>query len=245
MKKDLGTSPSRRKRRKLRPWVINIIDISKAIGESIVRLSIIVLIVIGGMKIFSNPSAELTSDLNNVKDEVVEEIKKEETIVVEESHEDIIARLVADVESGKAGNGDARKEYLGEYYSEVQSIINTKYKDTSTKKRGEVIKATSGNKQVYQDYAHTLLLEYGWSEADFNALIILWERESNWNPNATNKSSGAHGIPQSLPASKMASEGDDYMTNYQTQIRWGLKYIKNRYGNPTAALAHSDRKGWY
>lgn len=243
MKKDLGTSPSR-KRRKLKPWAINTIDVSKAIGESIVRLSIIVLIVMGGLRIFDTPSAELTSDLNNVKDEVVEEIKKEE-IVVEESHEDIIARLVADVESGKAGNGAARKEYLGEYYSEVQSIINTKYKDTSTSKRGEVIKATSGNKKVYQDYAHTLLLEYGWSEADFDALVVLWERESNWNPNATNKSSGAHGIPQSLPASKMASEGDDYMTNYQTQIRWGLKYIKNRYGSPTAALAHSDRKGWY
>ena len=73
----------------------------------------------------------------------------------------------------------------------------------------------------------------------------LWERESNWNPNAHNKSSGAHGIPQSLPASKMASEGADYYTNGKTQIRWGLKYIKNRYGTPAQAWAHSQQKGWY
>ena len=73
----------------------------------------------------------------------------------------------------------------------------------------------------------------------------LWNRESHWNPNAHNKRTGAHGIPQSLPAKKMASEGADYYTNGYTQIRWGLKYIKGRYGSPSAAWAHSQRKGWY
>lgn len=98
----------------------------------------------------------------------------------------------------------------------------------------------------YQAYAKDLCINtYGWTENDFQCLIKLWNRESGWNPNAHNKSSGAHGIPQSLPASKMASEGADYYTNGKTQIRWGLKYIKGRYGSPSKAWAHSQSKGWY
>ena len=97
-----------------------------------------------------------------------------------------------------------------------------------------------------QSYAHDLIIgTYGWSEYDFECLVKLWNRESGWNPNAHNNSSGAHGIPQSLPASKMASEGNDYYTNGYTQIRWGLKYIQGRYGSPSAAWEHSQRKGWY
>lgn len=98
----------------------------------------------------------------------------------------------------------------------------------------------------YQAYAKDLVINtYGWSEYDFECLVKLWNRESGWNPNSHNSSSGAHGIPQSLPASKMASEGADYYTNGYTQIRWGLKYIKGRYSSPSAAWAHSQSKGWY
>lgn len=98
----------------------------------------------------------------------------------------------------------------------------------------------------YQNYAHDLVINtYGWSEHDFECLIKLWNRESGWRANAHNPSSGAHGIPQSLPASKMASEGADYYTNGYTQIRWGLKYIDGRYGTPSNAWAHSESHGWY
>ena len=90
-----------------------------------------------------------------------------------------------------------------------------------------------------------MLNKYLWSESDYQALVNLWERESNWNANAHNKSSGAHGIPQSLPASKMSSEGSDYYTNGYTQIRWGLKYIKERYGSPSKAWKHFQNKNWY
>lgn len=115
-----------------------------------------------------------------------------------------------------------------------------------TSRGGTSVRAATGTKAEYQAYAKNLCINtYGWTENDFNCLVKLWERESNWNPNAHNKSSGAHGIPQSLPASKMASEGDDYYTNGKTQIRWGLKYIKNRYGTPANAWVHSQQKGWY
>lgn len=119
----------------------------------------------------------------------------------------------------------------------AKKYVKAKVKKVSTPK-------VSSN--AYQNYAHDLVIgTYGWSEYDFQCLVKLWNRESGWNPNAHNKSSGAHGIPQSLPASKMRSEGADYYTNGYTQIRWGLKYIKGRYGSPSKAWAHSQRKGWY
>jgi hypothetical protein len=79
----------------------------------------------------------------------------------------------------------------------------------------------------------------------YGCLDRLWTRESGWNYLATNPSSGAYGIPQSLPASKMASAGADWRTNSDTQIRWGLGYISGRYGTPCAAWAHSQAVGWY
>lgn len=87
--------------------------------------------------------------------------------------------------------------------------------------------------------------QYRWGSADYKCLVQLWERESNWNPLADNPTSDAYGIPQALPGSKMASEGSDWRTNPETQIRWGLKYIKERYGSPCVAWDHSERVNWY
>jgi len=85
----------------------------------------------------------------------------------------------------------------------------------------------------------------GWGADQFQCLDSLWTRESNWDPYAKNASSGAYGIPQSLPASKMASVGADYLTNPATQITWGLNYIAGRYGTPCGAWGHSQSVGWY
>lgn len=85
----------------------------------------------------------------------------------------------------------------------------------------------------------------GWEYNEYSCLVKLWDRESNWRWNAHNKSSGAYGIPQALPGTKMASAGDDWQTNPATQIKWGLGYIKNRYKTPCGALAHSDEHNWY
>lgn len=86
---------------------------------------------------------------------------------------------------------------------------------------------------------------YGWGADQLNCLINLWEKESNWNHLAMNPSSGAYGIPQSLPGNKMASAGADWQTNPATQIKWGLQYISERYGTPCGAWGHSQQVGWY
>ena len=79
----------------------------------------------------------------------------------------------------------------------------------------------------------------GWGDDQFACLLSLWNQESGWRVNAENKSSGAYGIPQALPGSKMATVGADWRTNPATQITWGLNYIGGRYGDPCGACAHS------
>ncbi len=139
-------------------------------------------------------------------------------------------------------------EVVPEVKEEANVITESVKKETVVETKQEKLTNTQkpATKNEYQAYAYDKVINlYLWSEEDYDALVKLWNRESEWNPNAHNKSSGAHGIPQSLPASKMASEGKDYYTNGYTQINWGLKYIKERYGSPLAAWAHSERKGWY
>ena len=102
--------------------------------------------------------------------------------------------------------------------------------------------------QGLKNFARNLCInQYNWTEEDVDSLIKLWDKESEWNPTAENPDSGAYGIPQSLPANKMASEGSDYRTNGETQIKWGLKYIKQRYGTPTNAWEtwQSRSPHWY
>ncbi|MFE0642285.1 transglycosylase SLT domain-containing protein [Streptomyces sp. NPDC058877] len=78
--------------------------------------------------------------------------------------------------------------------------------------------------------------------ASFSKIV---EHESHWNHTATNSSSGAYGLVQALPASKMASAGADWKTNPATQIKWGLTYMNERYGSPNAAWAFWQANGWY
>ncbi|MFD2027940.1 G5 domain-containing protein [Promicromonospora aerolata] len=85
----------------------------------------------------------------------------------------------------------------------------------------------------------------GWTGQEWTCLELLWERESGWNYQAANPSSGAYGIPQALPGSKMGSAGSDWATNPATQIEWGLGYIADRYGTPCGAWGHSESVGWY
>jgi hypothetical protein len=97
---------------------------------------------------------------------------------------------------------------------------------------------------VAQAYAAKAVASRGWAPSEFSCLVSLWNRESGWNTHAANPS-GAYGIPQSLPGSKMASAGGDWQNSYQTQITWGLGYISGSYGSPCGAWGHSNAYGWY
>ncbi|WP_341997528.1 lytic transglycosylase domain-containing protein [Microbacterium sp. LWH7-1.2] len=96
-----------------------------------------------------------------------------------------------------------------------------------------------------QATARSMIGGYGWGDDQFGCLVSLWIKESGWNYQAYNRSSGAYGIPQALPGSKMGSAGADWQTNPATQIAWGLGYISGRYGSPCGAWSHSQSTGWY
>lgn len=94
-------------------------------------------------------------------------------------------------------------------------------------------------------YAQAACAQIGWTGSMWEDLVKLWTRESHWRWNAENKSSGAYGIPQSLPANKMASAGANWHEDASIQITWGINYIKSKYGNPSEAWKHSEKFRWY
>lgn len=93
--------------------------------------------------------------------------------------------------------------------------------------------------------ARALMPEYGLSTGEFSCLDSLWTKESGWSTTADNPTSSAYGIPQALPGSKMASAGPSWETNPETQVRWGLGYIRDRYGSACGAWGHSQANNWY
>ncbi|RAY14518.1 lytic transglycosylase domain-containing protein [Actinomadura craniellae] len=96
-----------------------------------------------------------------------------------------------------------------------------------------------------QRIAKQMLPSFGFDpDTQFGCLVELWMKESGWRTTAANPS-GAYGIPQALPGSKMASAGADWRTNPRTQIKWGLNYIKSRYKTPCGGWAAFNRQGWY
>ena len=101
---------------------------------------------------------------------------------------------------------------------------------------------TSGDPR---DIARAMLPQFGFGSDQFACLDSLYNRESGWNVHADNPSSSAYGIPQALPGSKMSSAGSDWADDAATQIRWGLGYIKARYGTPCGAWGHSESHNWY
>jgi hypothetical protein len=95
-----------------------------------------------------------------------------------------------------------------------------------------------------QTYAVIQLAAHGWGPDQFGCLNYIWIRESGWNELAGNPAR-AYGIPQAYPGSKMAAEGSDWLTNPQTQIRWGEDYIQSRYGTPCQAWAFWQARRYY
>lgn len=113
---------------------------------------------------------------------------------------------------------------------------------SSVSRQVELARTPMGAKKVAKSI---LLDEYGFSEKEYKCLNSLWTQESHWNYKARNPRSGAHGIAQALPASKMNVVSTDWRTNPVTQIRWGLRYISIRYETPCKALAKHKRSNYY
>jgi len=105
-----------------------------------------------------------------------------------------------------------------------------------------VARTSSGAKLVAAKWN---ALTYSWNDGQMSCLNTLWTQESHWNFKARNKRSGAYGIPQANPGTKMEAIGSDWRTNPVTQIKWGMSYVKSRYGTPCSALKKSKNSGWY
>lgn len=116
---------------------------------------------------------------------------------------------------------------------------------TTTTGGAPTVYAPPPNPGTAQAIAYQLLPSFGFDAASqYGCLDDIWSRESGWRYNAYN-ASGAYGIPQALPGSKMATAGSDWQTNPATQIKWGLGYIKGRYGTPCNAWAFWEGHSWY
>ena len=124
----------------------------------------------------------------------------------------------------------------GAIFSSELALVST------VSRQVELARTPMGAKKVAKSI---LINEYGFSEKEYKCLNTLWTKESHWNYKARNKSSGAHGIAQALPASKMNVVSTDWRTNPVTQIRWGLRYISIRYETPCKALAKHKRSNYY
>lgn len=134
------------------------------------------------------------------------------------------------------GEDDLTATASGAIFSTQMALVS------AVSRQVELARTPLGAKKVAKSI---LMDEYGFAEKEYKCLNQLWTKESNWNYKARNKNSGAHGIPQALPATKMNVVSTDWRTNPVTQIRWGLRYISIRYETPCKAWAKHKRSNWY
>lgn len=177
-----------------------------------------------------------------------QEIKKEplETITGTK----VVAQGTVPVVAKKATTSCRKKATPTKKKTTKKKVV--KKKTTKKKAKKKVVKKAKKIKYNYrynvaeiQHYMSILNAEYGWSNDDYIAWLMIVKRESSFNPYAVNKKSKATGLCQSLPAKKMATHGSDYLTNYKTQARWCRDYIKNRYGTPQGAWRFWQSHHWF
>lgn len=157
-----------------------------------------------------------------------------------------LAVVGSNVESQDPAFAQSKTEKVSVQNEKGKGQDKTLAKESSKSKNTVSVEITLGTPAKNKVYAEWYIKDkYGWGKKQYRCLARLWGKESAWNHKAHNEGSGAYGIPQSLPADKMASSGKDWKTNPATQIEWGTKYIKLRYGNPCGAFAHFNLKNWY
>ncbi|MBT1180839.1 G5 domain-containing protein [Bifidobacterium sp. CP2] len=138
---------------------------------------------------------------------------------------------------GKVVSSNVFASYVKEAPTDKIVLVGTgsTSSSSSSSASGSASLGTTVPASEMQSWAHDYLISNGYSEEDFTAAVYIINHESGWNPQATNASSGAYGLPQALPGSKMASAGADWATNYQTQFKWFVGYCNGRYGGITKA----------
>ncbi|MDN5796960.1 MAG: lytic transglycosylase domain-containing protein [Intrasporangium sp.] len=147
----------------------------------------------------------------------------------------------ADLAAAKKANAQAKAKAE----KKAKAAAEQKRRKAAEAARAKTIAKAKDNPRAA---ARALMAEHGWtSQAQYSCLVTLWNGESDWRWTASNPSSGAYGIPQSLPGSKMAKFGNDWRTNPVTQMKWGLWYIEQSYGSPCDALSfwQSNSPHWY
>ena len=167
--------------------------------------------------------------------------------------QDSVAAKVDDLKKAQADaqtavDADKTKDtQLQQQLAQIEQAIKDAAAANQRANTPPVTSSSSGNvsPSAAQAIAKSLMPNYGFGTDQWSCLVNLWNYESGWRVNARNSSSGAYGIPQALPPTKMATVGADWLTNATTQIKWGLGYIKSRYGNPCGAWSHERSYSWY
>lgn len=157
-------------------------------------------------------------------------------------HQAVLAKQAAAQKAAAARKARAVLAAKQAAAKQASSQQSSSQQSSSQETASSTTPAPSGSAQ---SIAQGMLASFGWSSSQFSCLEPLWAHESGWSTTASNPSTGAYGIPQALPGSRMASAGPDWQTSAATQIKWGLGYIKDTYGSPCAAWSHEQADGWY
>lgn len=155
------------------------------------------------------------------------------------------AKKAAEEAAAKKAAEEAAAKKAAEEAAASRSSSSSSGSSGSSSSSGSAASTGDNSVSGAKATARALVADRGWGSDQFTCLEKLWQKESGWNYKAYNSSSGAYGIPQALPGSKMASAGNNWKTSAATQIRWGLSYIDGRYGTPCGAWKHSQSVGWY
>lgn len=196
----------------------------------------------GSAAAVESPTSEVTADTATVDATRLAQDRRTTNVSRSASREQ--ARL-SEVERAK--KAEAKKKAEGRRKAEAAKKKRAEEKAKPVSQREFTDAEIAVIQKDPAPYAKEMLPEFGWGEGEWSCLISLWNGESNWDYKATNSSSGAYGIPQSLPADKMATSGEDWRTNPITQMHWGMDYIKQSYGTPCGAKAFWDSNNphWY
>lgn len=187
-------------------------------------------------------AAELTAQLGTLQNQTAQLIAQRQ------------AGIAAELAAQRAAQAAAAQRAAQQRAAIAQAAVNahaaptpvtTASANTGGSRTAAVPATTSWTPAAAQATGQAMAAARGWGGSQWSALLNLWNKESGWRVNASNPSSGAYGIPQSLPGGKMASAGGDWQTNAATQIAWGLSYIASSYGSPANAWAHSQATNWY